>query len=67
MCVWPFRLNGDLLPRNSQTIAFCELGGGNVFQNHNLSHIEEYVGVVASGYGVIVRATRLRVGCEAIV
>jgi len=58
-------MSGDLLPRSSQTIAFCELGGGNVFQNHNLSHFKEYVRVVGSGFGIIGRATRLRAGCEA--
>ena len=60
-------MSGDLLPRSSQTIAFCELGGVNVFQNHNLCHIKEYVGVVGSGYGIIGRTTRLRAGCEAII
>lgn len=60
-------MSGELLPRSSQTIAFYELGGGNVFQNHNPSPIKEYIGVAGCGYGIIGRATRLLAGCEAII
>lgn len=67
MCVWPFRLSGELLPRRSQAIALYELGGGNVFQNYNPSHIKEGIGVVGSGYGIIGPSTRLRAGCETII
>ena len=60
-------MSGELLPRNSQTRALYELGGGNIFQIHNLPHIKEGIGVVGSGYGIIGTATRLRAGCETII
>lgn len=60
-------MSDELLPRSSQTIALHELGGGNVFRNHNLSHIKEGIGIVGSGHGIIGTATRLRAGCETII